>query len=509
MVLDPFGGVALGGLEAMRRGLHWVGIELEARFCVLAQQNIDLWNKRYSEQMPNWGTAVIAQGDSRRLGEVLERANLCLSSPPFGEADKRSRYSAQGGYISDCLTRSYTEKMHSTDPQNLGNLPDTGFEAACLPGHRQALSLPVHTVAPEKPQNAGGSPQATLSQLEEAPSEAQEGVGQPVLAVSSPDKRGGLYRDPKRRNDKTLTATYSQDEAQLAQMPEGDLVAVISSPPFIGSIHDGGHGIDAEKLTGNKAGPSSQALIMDGYGTADGQLAALPEGDHAEACERPTIAISSPPWESSLESKDVEFQASARPGRTIQSADYGSEEGQLGAMPTGSHAEALEAGAETGRAQACISSPPWEVTNACEDPNYHEDRMVPGGPLHGDYGSTAGQLGQETGTTFWAASRTILEQVYQVLAPGGHAIFVCKKFVRNKKIVDFPLQWARLCEAVGFTWIHHHKAWLVEDRGAQHTLEGGLEKRVVKRFSFFRRLHSQKYPELTIEFEDVLCFVKE
>ena len=27
VIIDPFGGIALGGLEAMRRGLHWVGIE--------------------------------------------------------------------------------------------------------------------------------------------------------------------------------------------------------------------------------------------------------------------------------------------------------------------------------------------------------------------------------------------------------------------------------------------------------------------------------------------------
>ena len=111
--------------------------------------------------------------------------------------------------------------------------------------------------------------------------------------------------------------------------------------------------------------------------------------------------------------------------------------------------------------------------------------------------------------TFWAAARQIVEQVYQVLVPGGHAIFVTKRFVRNKQIVEFSQQWADLCQAVGFELIHWHKAWLVEDRGAQYTLEGDLERHVVKRLSFFRRLHAKKYPHLAIEWEDVTCYVKQ
>ena len=32
VVCDPFGGVALGALHAMKHGLHWVGVELEEKF---------------------------------------------------------------------------------------------------------------------------------------------------------------------------------------------------------------------------------------------------------------------------------------------------------------------------------------------------------------------------------------------------------------------------------------------------------------------------------------------
>ena len=39
-VVDPFGGVGLGGLDAMTFGLHWTGCELEPRVVELGNRNI-------------------------------------------------------------------------------------------------------------------------------------------------------------------------------------------------------------------------------------------------------------------------------------------------------------------------------------------------------------------------------------------------------------------------------------------------------------------------------------
>jgi len=82
-----------------------------------------------------------------------------------------------------------------------------------------------------------------------------------------------------------------------------------------------------------------------------------------------------------------------------------------------------------------------------------------------------------------------------------------KSFVRKKKRVDFPGQWRRLCESVGFVTVHQHRAWLVEDRGAQYGLDGALNRRQVERKSFFRRLAERKGSP-RIDFEVVLCMVK-
>ena len=84
-IVDPFGGVALGGLDAMWNGLNWVGVELEPKFVAFGLMNIMRWEWKYGTKK-GFGTARIAQGDSRKLGEVIGRADCCIGRPPFSSA---------------------------------------------------------------------------------------------------------------------------------------------------------------------------------------------------------------------------------------------------------------------------------------------------------------------------------------------------------------------------------------------------------------------------------------
>ena len=81
-MIDPFGGVALGSLDAMANGMTWIGVELEQAFVDLGQKNIDRWNEMY-RSWPDWGAATIVQGDSRYLSSVIGEADGSISSPPF------------------------------------------------------------------------------------------------------------------------------------------------------------------------------------------------------------------------------------------------------------------------------------------------------------------------------------------------------------------------------------------------------------------------------------------
>src|SRR5262245_43435547 len=84
LVLDPFGGVALGALDALLSGLTWIGCELEPKFHSLGNDNLAEWAARWGH-VPGFGKARLVCGDSRRLRECVSGvlADCVVSSPPF------------------------------------------------------------------------------------------------------------------------------------------------------------------------------------------------------------------------------------------------------------------------------------------------------------------------------------------------------------------------------------------------------------------------------------------
>jgi hypothetical protein len=123
------------------------------------------------------------------------------------------------------------------------------------------------------------------------------------------------------------------------------------------------------------------------------------------------------------------------------------------------------------------------------------------------YGSTDGQIGAESGETFWKSAAEIVAQCHQILRPGGVAIWVTKDFVRKAVRVPFGDQLQSLCESRGFVTMCRHRAMLVEHYGEQTGLFGDATAPTTSRKSFFRRLAESKgSPE--INWEDVICVRK-
>jgi hypothetical protein len=286
-VVDPFGGVGLGGLDAMLNGLHWRGCELEPRFVALAQANIDLWNGRYAPHFSAWGTAVISRGDSRNLAQVIGAGDCAVSSPPYAD-----------------------------------------------------------------------SINATTSGID------WEKAGRP-------DR---LKPSPKRHN--TMT-----------------------------------NGITS-------------------YGTSAGQLGGM------------DAAVSSPPFEAGLAADRVSRQERVNLARQL--------------------------------------NVPVQTISAID--------MEKIGQRTQEYGSTPGNVGNDTGESFWTAARVIVEQTYAVLKPGAVAAWTCGDFVRRGKRVCFGQQWLDLCATVGFEPYAWAVAWKTEHRGTQLDLTGKAYTSKVDRISFFRRL---------------------
>ena len=133
IVIDPFGGVALGALDAQRLGLRWRGCELEQRFVDLGNANIAHWNERFS-RMPKWNTdAILLQGDSRNLVQILrESGQGVVSSPPFGDSQQVDNRKNPSSAMSNFWQNRMGETTDGKEKGNLGNLRSSteGFQAA-------------------------------------------------------------------------------------------------------------------------------------------------------------------------------------------------------------------------------------------------------------------------------------------------------------------------------------------------------------------------------------------
>lgn len=292
------------------------------------------------------------------------------------------------------------------------------------------------------------------------------------------------------------TAIMLQGDSRKLREIVGRVGAIVSSPPWQTQLasHD------------NFSAPNDTRGWMNtdwnAYGTNPSNLGNMPAGDV-------DAVIASPPHQDTLKGGEgpgarYDFVTHS-PGNAIKQTclpDYGANSANLGNLPAGGF-------------DAVVSSSPWE--DSVQKGRQPSDKLVFGNARYGykdrvtemitDYGDTEGNIGNETGDTFWSAAKTILAETFAVLKPDGVAIWVCKRFVRNKQMVQFPEQWAQLCESVGFERLEWIRAWLVEDRGAQWTLENGLETRTVERKSFFRRL-AEKKGSPRIDWEDVIVMRK-
>ena len=288
----------------------------------------------------------------------------------------------------------------------------------------------------------------------------------------------------------------------------GELAMSVSSPPYINSLHGGQDGIDWEKAKqngkdggGHHKGASCHAVV----GKSEGQLAGMPEG----AFE---LAVSSPPFiQTPGGAKGINVTGYGPEGKDkVGERTYQAR----GAERDASNLETLK----EGDFDLAVSSPPYETiatgagglnTKPAKKAGQQSGRKPTAASQNTDqrYGRGVGQLAIGTGETFWQSSRQIIEQVFLLLRPGGHAVFVCKDFVREKQRVPFSDNWQKLCEVVGFKCCCRHRAMQVESLGTNLLLEGGEHTKKREKKSFFRR-NAEKHGSPKIDWEDVICLVK-
>jgi hypothetical protein len=266
-VVDPFGGVALGALDAMANGLHWTGCELEPKFHGLGNQNIAEWVRRYGHSA-GWGSAWLLNGDSRRLCEVVgglasqaghgrigggQLANMnryskdtpgqlgsmkagsvdaVLSSPPYADrvANDSQRTMARTGEIA--MLNEGDGGTYGTTDGNLGNLRPGSVDSV--------ISSPPYSERHAYSDEARN----------EARAEKLKANGAGIGGTRGLHKPSGEHPD------------------NLAQLRPGSVDSVVSSPPYEGNRFDGG-----EESLKKKQGFSLGYTADGGYGdNTDGQL---------------------------------------------------------------------------------------------------------------------------------------------------------------------------------------------------------------------------------------------
>lgn len=289
------------------------------------------------------------------------------------------------------------------------------------------------------------------------------------------------------------------DSRQLREVIEGQGELCVASPPWQDQLinHDTPEAYNALRAKVVRDGRGHGGKVFwtaagQGYGATPGNLGNLPPGSLDLACSSPPYA------DGCRHTGGADPQPHHIEGGTIHHVHYGESAANLGNIAPG-------------QVEACVdlsvSSPPY----GDQQVGTGEDGRV-GWRGYTDFGgglpSAAAQLAAMPMTdTFWSAARQIVVEVFALLKPGGHAVWVTKNYIRDGAEVPFTDDWIRLCTRVGFVLLHHHHASLVETHGTQQGLFGGETVQETRRESFFRRL-ARKKTGVGIHYESVLCMVK-
>lgn len=276
-------------------------------------------------------------------------------------------------------------------------------------------------------------------------------VTSPPYAETVLSGGGGIANEMRNTYDKD--ENYGAQDGQIGRLKSGSVEAVVSSPPYVDSI-DRKSGIDPEKVK-RPGGPNGNTF-HDTYGQADGQIGRLSAGSI-------DAAVTSPPW----------------------------EDGKEGVMKASKFKDP-KAFAEVQRHKGHYASAGAKLACMVRD----EQRS--------DYGSTAGQIGNSKGETYWEAVSAVYRSCFQAIRPGGVICLVVKDYIKAGKRVPLCDDTARLLEHIGFTPLERIHAMLVKERRHLDLFQGESVD-TKSRKSFFRRL-AEKKGSPPIDYEEVLIF---
>ena len=294
VILDCFGGVGLGGVVAMMKGYNWLGVELEPKFVTMANQNFEHIRELWKGNPP--GQATILQGDSRNLREVLGQARvdgIITSSPWEQQIPQQDK-----GFKMPHDTTGKIKGDYGSTPGQLGNMKEGNFDAVIT------------------------SP----SYVNINPAQSSKGIDLKKQYRTYQNQGGGSSFESFCNIQGKHSEGYGKTEGQIANLPEGSIEAVITSPPYSEIRQDGGSTKEGYGGTTNYTGEPRKTWRTQ---RDQRNIGNMPEGNI-------DAILTSPPWEN-MGTPNHKGQTDSLRGGKFQgggdkflSNDYGTTPGQIG-----------------------------------------------------------------------------------------------------------------------------------------------------------------------------------
>ena len=409
VVLDPMAGTGSTIVLASLLGRHGVAVEYEPRFCEMIRENIKR-TERQSTLTPK-GRMVCKQGDARELSKLLEESDAIITSPPFGPSTRG------GGIFKEGYTAPGEEEV--SDP----GLPER---------HARPLS--------DDPQNIDNLKYGEVDAVVTSPPYSLTREGSDRIATGIDVKTG------KSLWDKTGSGF---SEGNIQKLPHGDIDAVITSPPYEGSVPAYDEGWLEEHWDDESDSPKHKTMrfgrSMRGYP------------------KKVDTVVTSPPYGNRL-ADDV-----------VQDGD----EARI------SYRQAID---------SIVTSPPYEESltggGQVDKEGFAQGHTQGKHCFKDGYSTDENNIGNLKSESYLEAMLQVYCECHKVLKKTGVMILVTKNFIRDKQVVRLDLDTIKLCEAAGFCLSDR---WYFK-----------LPSR-----SFWKILYRRKYPEVPeVEYEDVLVFTK-
>lgn len=396
LIGDCFGGIGSTGILCSYNNLRSVSVELEPRFVELATTGYECDGKIDEKGKARCGgeeahephhcpgnfelhrTAweklglplpVLVQGDSRRFAEIVGRVTAAVTSPPFVD--------------------SLSGK---------GACPETRPDGSAF-GQGKAIDLADYGSTPGQ---IGRLPAGQLDAAISSPPYAETAVAKNSTGVDLHKQYetyrasgGGASFEAFERTQRMHSGDYGASPGQIGSLKEGDLAAVVTSPPYAESIK-GDHferetAAETTAKRNTPGGSLGQSQRHGGYGAAPGNIGNLKEG-------RVDAAITSPPYghdalgHAGGEGPRTTAAAHSKPG-TPCSQSYGNTSGNISNLSGGS-------------VDAAVTSPPWDKSMNHDCGEVYEKWCMDNGrnpnsqaaiQHREQYGQTPGQIGNLSG----------------------------------------------------------------------------------------------------------------